>query len=304
MAKLDKIAISDAWADWLLAQKGLSVLSVRAYEHDVADFFEFLARLDNGTDFSTGQIDEEKIVLYFSWLRADDKTARTVARRLAALRSFFNFAVTHDFVKKNPAEFLGTPKLPQNLPHFLTQKQMMAILDTPKLADRNGFRDRCILELLYATGVRVSELCSLNVENVDLQAGLVRVFGKGAKERLIPVHNFMLGLLNEWIGSWRAAFGPVEKKLFVNRSGKGLSRQYIWKMVRKYALGCGITEEISPHSFRHSFATHLLAGGADLRVVQALLGHASINATEIYTHVNVDSLMEVFNKFHPRGGNA
>ena len=295
--------ISGPWINWILSQKGLSVNTAQAYEHDIADFKVFIDKLSENPDKSViSAIKEDTIVLYLSWLRAGEKTVRTMARRLAAIRSFFNFAISHGYLRNNPAQFLETPKLPGTLPHFLTESQMEAILDAPDTGNRNGFRDRCIMELLYATGMRVSELCALEIKHVDLQRGLVRVFGKGRKERLIPIHKDMAKLLNEWLGAWRAAFKPCCENLFINRSGKGLSRQYIWKIIRKYADECGINEEISPHSFRHSFATHLLAYGADLRSVQALLGHASINATEIYTHVDARRLIEVFNKFHPRGG--
>lgn len=291
----------DGWTDWLLAQKGLALLSVQAYEHDIQDFFKFLQTLQNTSSAPELKgMDEETLVLYLSWLRANEKTIKTVARRVAALRSFFEYVHTHQLIASNPAEFLETPRLPLHLPHFLSRKEMDEILARPNPANRGGFRDCCILELLYATGMRVSELCGLEPRNLDLQRGLVRVFGKGSRERFIPVHEAMQKMLVEWLEVWRPQFHPLDKKLFLNRSGKGLTRQYIWKLVRKYALECGITQEISPHSFRHSFATHLLEGGADLRIVQALLGHASINATEIYTHVERSRLMEIFNKCHPR----
>lgn len=304
MAQRGKLEIQakwqEGWADWLLAQKGLAILSAQAYESDFRDFQAFLADLDQGGPDLRG-VDEDKLDLYLASLRANEKTAKTIARRVAALRSFFGWAHTHGFLAKNPAEFLSSPRLPLRLPHYLSRAQMAAILAAPDMNNRGGFRDRCILELLYASGLRVSELCSLRLDSLDRQGGLVRVFGKGSRERLVPVYEAMLELLETWLAVWRPQFRPVGKSLFINRSGNALSRQYIWKMVRKYALQCGIAEELSPHSFRHSFATHLLEGGADLRVVQALLGHASINATEIYTHVDRTRLMEIFNKYHPRG---
>ena len=161
-------------------------------------------------------------------------------------------------------------------------------------------RDRCLLEMLYAAGLRVSEVCNLLVSDVDMQRGLVLVSGKGAKDRLVPLHSLVLELLQQWLSVWRDDFSPQSRYLFLNRSGKGLSRQYVWKMVKKYALLAGIRRSISPHTFRHSFATHLLEGGADLRAVQLLLGHADISATEIYTHVQAERLHALHRQFHPR----
>lgn len=157
-----------------------------------------------------------------------------------------------------------------------------------------------MLEMLYAAGLRVSELCNLSVADLDLQRGLVRVFGKGAKERLVPLHDMIQALLGDYLRSWRPLFSPGGNQLFVNRSGRALSRQYIWKMVKKYTLLAGIRRAVSPHTFRHSFATHLLEGGADLRAVQLLLGHADISATEIYTHVQAERLRGIHHQFHPR----
>lgn len=290
-----------AWSDWLLAQKGLSLLSCQAYAADLNDFCVFFEILQSGfTEKDFLNADEDVIILYISWLKAKANSPRTIARRLTALRSFFDYAVEHEFAVKNPAEFLKTPKLPFYLPQFLTRKQMAMLLSCPGFDDRGSFRDSCILELLYASGLRVSELCTLKIDQLDLQGGIIRILGKGSKERLVPIHQHMLALLQKWLENWRPLFRPVEKFVFLNRSGRGLTRQYIWKLVQKYAIECGLTQRISPHSFRHSFATHMLEGGADLRIVQALLGHASIDATEIYTHVSNVKLMEIFRKTHPR----
>ena len=177
---------------------------------------------------------------------------------------------------------------------------MEALLAQPDCGVKTGARDRCMLEMLYAAGLRVSELCNLDVLDLDLQRGLVRVFGKGAKERLVPLHDAMQQMLATYLKDWRPAFSPTGGQLFVNRSGRALSRQYVWKMVKNYALQAGIRRAISPHTFRHSFATHLLEGGADLRSVQLLLGHADISATEIYTHVQAERLRALHHQFHPR----
>lgn len=294
------------WLTSLLAQRGLAPLTVENYGRDLEDFFTFLGTLDEGEELlwpgetPSDDIDSGVLFLYLSWLRSRGISGRTIARHLSAMRSFFNFAQNDGAIAQNPAEFLENPKLPLYLPEVLSKKEMNAILDSPDITTRGGFRDRCVLELLYAAGLRVSELCGLTINDLDLQTGVITAYGKGSKERLAPIHNLMQDLLNEYLDKWRPQFKPRCRKLFLNRSGNGLTRQYIWKLVKKYASQCGIKKDISPHTFRHSFATHLLEGGADLRSVQALLGHADISATEIYTHVRENRLRDAHHKFHPR----
>lgn len=287
------------WKDYLLAQRGLSPRSVESYGQDLESFFLFQEELAQGGSGS-GALNEQELFLYLAWLRARRNSGRTLARRLSALRSFFSFAVEEGALRANPTLLLENPKLPQYLPEVLSREEMERLLALPDMNEKSGRRDRCMLELLYAAGLRVSELCNLRVLDLDLQQGLVRVFGKGAKERLVPLHDMIQTLLAEYLRHWRAAFSPRGEDLFVNRSGRALSRQYVWKMVKKYALSAGIRRPISPHTFRHSFATHLLEGGADLRAVQLLLGHADISATEIYTHVQAERLRGVHRRFHPR----
>lgn len=283
------------WLNYLLAQKGLSVKTVEAYGQDLDNFCLFLDEL--GAD---PLIDADVPLLYLAWLRAGDNAASTAARRLSALKSLFDFLVEDEVVTVSPFAALETPKKPFYLPEVLSREEMDAIIALPDVRSRAGFRDRCVLELLYAAGLRVSELCGLKVGDVDLQRGLISVWGKGAKERLAPIHNLMQSLLADYLQNCRPAFGPREDYLFLNPSGMGISRQSIWKIVKKYALAAGVSRPVSPHTFRHSFATHLLAGGADLRSVQTLLGHAALSATEIYTHVETSRLLETHRKFHPR----
>ena len=270
-----------AWGEYLLAQRGLSMRTVVSYRQDLENFFLFLDELDAGDKTS---LDEHDLFLYLAWLRARKNAGRTLARRLSALRGFFEYTVEEGLLESNPASLLESPRLPQYLPEVLSKAEM----------------DRCLLEMLYAAGLRVSEVCNLLVADVDMQRGLVLVSGKGAKDRLVPLHSLVLDLLQQWLSFWRDDFSPQSRYLFLNRSGKGLSRQYVWKMVKKYALLAGIRRSISPHTFRHSFATHLLEGGADLRAVQLLLGHADISATEIYTHVQAERLHALHRQFHPR----
>ena len=286
------------WLDSLLAQRGLSPRTVAAYGQDLESYFQYRRELAQGA--AAAAPDSQDVFLYLAWLRARGNSGRTLARRLSALRAFFAYAVDEGRLAANPAHLVENPRLPLHLPEFLSREEMERLLDQPDLKDRGGRRDRCLLELLYAAGLRVSEACGLSVADLDRQRGLVRVFGKGAKERLVPLHGIMQDMLDDYLRHWRPLFHPLGEQLFVNRSGRGLTRQYVWKMVKKYALLAGIVRPISPHTFRHSFATHLLEGGADLRAVQLLLGHADIAATEIYTHVQADRLSGIHRQFHPR----
>lgn len=287
------------WRVVLLAQRGLSPRTVESYGQDIENFFLFEQELAQGEKIVVLP-DEQEIFLYLSWLRARGHNGRTVARRLSALRAFFAFAVEEGLLKENPAILLENPKLPRHLPEVLSREEISSLLDQPDKKEKSGFRDHCMLELLYASGLRVSELCQLQLDDLDLQQGLVRVFGKGAKERLVPLHDLAQQQLIDYLRHWRPLFSPKNKSFFLSRQGSGLSRQYVWKMIKKYALTAGIRRPISPHTFRHSFATHLLEGGADLRVVQMLLGHADIAATEIYTHVQSERLRTIHRQFHPR----
>ena len=296
------LALVAVWLDHLLAERGLSTNTVVAYKQDMHNFHDFLEEIyDKGPDLATlDKLDEHTLFLYLAWLRKHGHAGRSLARHLSSLRGFFVHALEERVVRSNPTLFLEHPKLPSLLPAVLNEKEMNAILALPDMREKLGVRDRCMLEVLYGAGLRVSELCNLQVLDLDVQRGVLRVFGKGAKERLVPLHGMAVSLLCDYMRDWRPAFSPKEDALFLNRSGKGLSRVALWKIVRKYALRAGVRRSISPHTFRHSFATHLLEGGADLRSVQLLLGHADISATEIYTHVQSGRLRRIHNAFHPR----
>jgi integrase/recombinase XerD len=299
----------DSYLEHLLVQKGLAENTLRAYSADLNDFMSFLQeRLDNSAPGRSrdneGEIlktvTEQMLFLYVVHVRRKGLGGRSLARHLSALRGFFVFAREEGVLEEDPARFLENPKLVRSLPEVLTRKEMEALLAVPDLSDKLGFRDRTMLELLYASGLRVSELCGLRVLDFDPQTNLLRVFGKGSKERLVPVHAEASGFLQDYIRHWRPLFTPKAPVLFLNRSGKGLSRTGVWKLVQRYALMAGIQCSISPHTFRHSFATHLLEGGADLRSVQLLLGHADVTATEIYTHIRKERAVGVHRRFHPR----
>lgn len=293
-------ALLPQWLDHLLAQRGLSPRTVEAYGRDVENFLLFAAEAAADIDDDAPFPSNRDLFLYLAWMRGRHNTGRTLARRLSALRAFFAYGMEEGVLAANPAALVENPRLPPHLPEVLSREEMERLLALPDMETRNGRRERCMLELLYAAGLRVSELCDLTVADLDLQSGLVRVFGKGAKERLVPLHDLAVRLMTDYLRHWRPLFHPVGNHLFVNRSGRPLSRQFIWKRIRTLALEAGIRRPISPHTFRHSFATHLLEGGADLRAVQTLLGHADISATEIYTHVQAERLRGIHRRFHPR----
>ncbi|NDV27957.1 site-specific tyrosine recombinase XerD [Desulfovibrio sp. JC010] len=286
----------DRYLEYLLIERGLSENSLNGYLSDLESFQNFLEERSAKIDDTTSQT----LLLYLTYLRSKALKSTSLARHLSSLRGFFAFCTSRGFIKEDPATLLENPKLPRKIPEFLSPEEIGRILALPKLTEKLGFRDRAMLELLYAAGMRVSELINLNIEDFDPQTGVLIIFGKGSKERLVPIHYVAQNFLNQYIKDWRPAFNPKVKNIFLNRSGKGLTRQGVWKLIKKFALEAGIKRSISPHTFRHSFATHLLDGGADLRTVQLLLGHSDINATEIYTHIQAGRLVQLHKRFHPR----
>lgn len=284
------------WLDGLIAERGLSRNTVAAYRQDLDALRGFLEELE----MPLSALDDETITLFIVWLRQRGDAVRSLARRISSLRSFLAWCVDRGELPVNPAALIDTPKLPSLLPDVLTQAEVSRLLETPDATSKLGLRDRAMLEMLYAAGMRVSELIELQPLDLDLQRGVVRIFGKGGKERLVPLHDAAVIRMTAYLRDVRPLFTPIENKVFLNRSGTGLSRQGVWKLVKRYALDAGIRKPISPHTFRHSFATHLLEGGADLRSVQILLGHADMSATELYTHVQSERLLQIHHKYHPR----
>ena len=286
----------DRYLEHALVVKGLSENSIAAYAADLRSFLDFLqdkaVELDEATD--------QTLFLYLMFLRRAGLTGRSLARRLSALRGFFAYAAEERLLPADPARFLENPKLPRTLPDVLSREEVSAILSQPDTATKLGFRDRTILEVLYGAGLRVSECVGLRPLDFDPYTGLLKVWGKGAKERIAPLHAEGRRILEAYLAQWRPQFAPKEDFIFLNRSGAGLSRQAVFKCLRRYAVEAGVTKTLSPHTLRHCFATHLLEGGADLRTVQILLGHSDISATEIYTHVQTERLMRIHHEFHPR----
>ena len=288
----------DRYLEHILIEKGLSENSLASYAQDLTALLSFLA----AKSFRLEDLSDQTLFLYLTHLRAKGLKNRSLARHLSSLRGFFAFALQEKWYKEDPGRFLENPKLPKKLPEFLTREEIARVLALPDVSTKLGMRDRCMLELLYAAGLRVSELIQIKVLDYDAQVGLLRIFGKGAKERLVPIHYTAQKVLNQYLEFIRSEFNPLEDFMFLNRSGKGLTRQGVWKLIKKFASAAGIKRSISPHTFRHSFATHLLEGGADLRTVQVLLGHADISATEIYTHIQAGRLKSMHQQFHPRSG--
>ncbi len=292
-------SIVKQFIEHILVIRGLSQATVSSYTEDLNSFIVFLEE----KSLSVDNVSEQNIFIYLMHLRKKGLQSRSLARHMAALRGFYSFLAEQGIIQENPTGILENPKLPKLLPKVLAVDQVESILSQPEINDKLGARDKAMLELLYAAGLRVSEAAALKVLNFDPQTGTVRVWGKGGKERIVPLHYTCMKWIEFYLQNWRGEFSPRSDFMFLNRSGKGLTRQGIWKIIKKYAVSAKITKEVSPHTLRHSFATHLLEGGADLRTVQILLGHSDITATEIYTHVQSDRLKSTHEKFHPRSGN-
>lgn len=292
----------EVWLDQFLhhlaAERGLAENTLAAYARDIRDFSAFLHQ----EQLTLERVEAGTVVSYLLFLQQQGRAAATLARRLAVLRSFYRFLLQEELVSMDPIGDLPGPRLVRHLPRVLTVEEVSAILEQSAGPQPAGLRDRAMLELDYATGLRVSELLGLNVSDVHLAAGYVRCLGKGQKERVVPFGS----VAKHWLEKYLEAGRPQlvkhsrERGLFLNRAGGRLSRQGFWKILKKYVRQASITKDISPHSLRHSFATHLLENGADLRLVQELLGHADISTTQIYTHLTQDKLREVYQKAHPR----
>ena len=295
----DRVDPVDDFLDYLLAARGVSPNTISAYRHDLDDYCAYLQR-EHVELVSSAQ--RANIIAYLLDLERQGRSTATVARRLAALKSFYRFLKEKGAIERDPTTHLETPRLQKRLPQVLSEEEVGKLLAQPDRRTVTGRRDRAMLELLYATGLRVTELVSLNVSDLNFEGKYVRCVGKGSKERLIPVGSVALRAVREWLDSGRSDLlhGRPERALFVNQRGHRLTRQGMWKILKQHAAAAGITKVITPHTLRHSFATHLLANGADLRSVQEMLGHADISTTQIYTHLTTARLKEVYDRAHPR----
>jgi len=281
----------------LLVERGLAAHTLAAYRSDLTRFGVWLAK----EDLAAQRCERADLRRYLSALRGEGLAARSAARALAALRSFFHYLLESGASTLDPTLELETPKLMRALPHFLSGEEVEALLAAPDVSEPLGLRDRAMLETIYAAGLRVSELVSLKASHLHLDPGFVRVWGKGTKERIVPVGSEARAWLSRYLEEARPKLDTKRaEELFLTRLGTGMSRQRFWLMVKRYGRAAGIGTPLSPHTLRHSFATHLLEHGADLRAVQAMLGHADISTTEIYTHVTRERLRQLYDAKHPR----
>jgi len=294
----------ERWIDHFLhhlaVEKGLSSNTLEAYARDLQGYCALLR--EKGT-LEVEKISPEQSLNYLKALRSRGLSARSQARVLSALRGFHKFLLQEQGAEENPLKRLKSPRVVPRLPSVLTPQEMEDLLQQPDPHQPLGVRDRAMLELLYAAGLRVSELVQLSVNDVNLEVGYVRTKGKGAKERIVPLGKAACRALEEYLKGPRRLH-PLQSShpvLFVGRRGRGLTRQGFWKILRGYARGAGIQKRITPHILRHSFATHLLERGADLRSVQSMLGHVDIATTQVYTHVSREHLKRLHQKLHPRG---
>lgn len=296
MDELDPLI--DRFLDHLWMEFGLSANTTQAYRVDLVRLAEFQHRNARQLD-STSEAD----LLEFMG-QETAKSPRTAARRLSALRRFFGYLCRERLIETNPTLRLTAPRVGLRLPKTLTEQDVELLLAAPDTTTHYGLRDRCMLEVLYATGLRVSELVSITLSQVNLRQGVVRVFGKGNKERLVPLGEEAVAWLDEYLSTARPAIMRGKgggDAVFPSNRGRALTRQSFWYAIKKYALKGGISAELSPHTLRHAFATHLLNHGADLRVVQMLLGHSDVSTTQIYTHVARQRLKNLHAEHHPRG---
>lgn len=290
-------ALIDRFINHLRLERGLADNTTQAYSRDLARFARFIEK----NSLSLLTVSRDHIIAYLSSTRGS-LSASSVARAISSARSFFRFLAAEGLIQENPARLLESPRFSRHLPHILSPAEVDRLLSRPDPSTPAGSRDRAMLEVLYATGLRVSELIGLKVLNVNLESGYLRTLGKGAKERLVPIGGKAIEAVRAYLSEGRPQMvrGTNLPHLFLNFRGRPLTRQGFWKIIKQYGHDAGITKEITPHTIRHSFASHLLEGGADLRAVQVMLGHEDISTTQIYTHVTRKRLKELHEKYHPR----
>ncbi|MFC2047270.1 site-specific tyrosine recombinase XerD [Chloroflexota bacterium] len=295
----------DRFLRYLEVEKGFSLNTCLAYHNDLYDLANFAGKeaAKQGSISSWDGFSRQGMLSYLLYLKEKSYVATTLARKVAAAKSFFKFMVAEGIIKDNPTQNVGSPKVGKSLPKPISISQVRRLLEQPVVQTKpEAKRDTAILQLLYASGMRVSELVSLNLDDVDIRGGYVRCFGKGRKERIIPIAPRAASTVEEYMKEAhpRLAHGKNEQALFLNARGERLTRQGLWQILKEYAKAAELDADITPHTLRHSFATHMLSGGADLRAVQELLGHANISTTQVYTHLTTEHIRHTYDKSHPR----
>ncbi len=289
----------DEFINYLSVEKGLSKNTIASYRTDLLSFLNYL----ESKGFSNiEKIKRDNITVYLLHLKDKGLSGNSVSRALVAIKMFYRFLAQENFIKDNVAGVLESPKLIRPLPNVLNLAEVEKLLSAPDIRDWMGIRDKAALELMYATGMRVSEMVDLPTSTINLDMGFIKCRGKGDKERIVPIGTHAKDSISRYIEKVRPSLlkSKSDNHLFLSRLGKRVSRQSFWKMIKKYAKKARIRKEITPHTLRHSFATHLLERGADLRVVQEMLGHSDIATTQIYTHINKERLKSIHKQFHPR----
>ncbi|MDB4987305.1 MAG: tyrosine recombinase XerD [Myxococcaceae bacterium] len=286
------------YLEHLRVERALAHNTIEAYAHDLREFTSYL----DAIGATLVSVDTEQVAGFLGSLAARKIGSRSQARYVSSLRGLFRFLRAQRYVELDPTELLDRPRPSAGLPNVLSRGEVTRLLAAPDMNDPAGLRDSAMLYTMYASGLRVSELVGLVLDGLSREQGLVKVTGKGGKQRLVPIGDVACALVERYLERVRPAWArPGEQVLFVTHRGRGMTRQGFWKIVRRHAISAGIVRPISPHKLRHSFATHLLEGGADLRAVQVMLGHSDISTTQIYTHVMTDRLKDVHQRHHPRG---
>lgn len=289
-----------AFMDYLNFEKGLSANTQGAYRQDLLKFANYLHQ--KSVSGHPQDIRKQDIMAFLSWQLDEGAAYSSVARSLSSIKTMYKFLILEGYTENNPSSDLETPKIQRKLPQVLSIEEVDRLMEQPNVLLPLGIRDRAMLELMYGTGIRISEMLDLQIEDINITAGFMRCMGKGRKERIIPVNQTAIDWIQRYLARGRNLLvkSHLERVLFVNSNGRRLSRQGFFKILAQYVAKAELKKEVSPHTLRHSFATHLLENGADLRAVQEMLGHADISTTQIYTHLTKSRLREVFQQYHPR----
>ncbi|MDD2409232.1 MAG: tyrosine recombinase [Bacilli bacterium] len=288
---MENKSLIDKFIKYLMIERNYSENTILSYQKQILKFALYYKK-----DISTAKTDDLK-----TYLRTNNKISnKTIAHKISSLKTFYNYLLKEEIIINNPASYLIRPKNTLKLPDVLNLEEINLLLDININTPYNA-RDKAILELLYSTGIRITELINLEFANIDFDLCIIRVMGKGRKERIIPLGDYVIDALNNYINNYRASINKKNNNyIFINKSGNKISRQFIFKMIKKECLKKGIKKNVSPHTLRHTFATHLLKNGADLRIIQELLGHENLSTTQIYTHISKEKLQSEYNNIHPR----